>query len=651
MTIAKPKPQGPDDPNLPLDRWPEKRRKIPYGVIPNGYRVDENDGCLLLPDPETIFWIEKAFDYLQSGNALRETSEWLSQKTHRAITHQTLSNIYKKHRKPFTFTKTNKRSGPKISADSKKLISEKAKARAAVRRMEKVEQEIREKQKKLQEKDWDEPRAIPEKKEPPVFTESERQSSINILFRPNPGPQTEFLRATELEVLYGGAAGGGKSYAMIADPMRYFHNGNFVGLLLRRTNDELRELVRETQKLYPRVFPGAKWHQQKSSWTFPSGAEFWITYLDRDDDVLRYQGQAFCWIGMDELTQYPTPYAYEYLKSRLRSSDPVLSKNLAMRATTNPGGPGHNWVKQYFVDPAIPGNPFWGVYVEGPQKGDVICFPENHRDPELRGKPISKRLFIPARLSDNPYLFDDGTYERNLLSLPEATKRKLLDGDWSVMEGAAFSEFDPRYHVIPSEEIPRDWMRFRAADFGYSSHSAVLWFAIEPGSGILHVYRELYVSKKTGAELADLILEAEAQERVQYGVLDSSVWHQRGHNGPSIAEEMIARGCRWRQADRTSGSRIAGKNRLHELLKIDPYLERPAIVFHENCRQIIADLPMIPMDPDGGEDIDDKYSSDHTYDALRYGIMSRPKTNIWGEWWDERKPTKKYKPVDGTFGY
>ena len=160
----------------------------------------------------------------------------------------------------------------------------------------------------------------------------------DIVFQPNSGPQTDFLASNEKEVLYGGAAGGGKSYALLADVLRYCNHPNHSALLLRRTNDELRELVQKSQELYPRVFPGAKWSERKSLWTFPSGARIWMTYLEQDKDVLRYQGQAFTWIGVDELTQYGTPYAWNYLRSRLRTVDNDLPTY--MRGTTNPGGPG-----------------------------------------------------------------------------------------------------------------------------------------------------------------------------------------------------------------------------------------------------------------------------------------------------------------------
>lgn len=639
--------ENPNTVIIPLERWLSFRRKLPYGIVKTGFMLNEEDRCELLPNPEHIYFIEQGFNYVEAGSSLREVADWVSQKIHRNVTYQTLSTLYNQYRKPWVRTRTQKRKRASPTAATKKLLQAHAVARASLKKVKEVEKKIEQKRKQLQPAHWDSPK--PTHNLPPTYStlpDDPNSVEIKYLFKPNPGPQYRFLEATEEEVLYGGSAGGGKSFAMIADPMRYFSNPNFVGLLLRRTNDELRELIRETQKLYPKL--GGKWKEQASKWVFPSGAEHWITYLDRDDDVLRYQGQSFCWIGIDELTQYSTPYAWNYLKSRLRSTDPTLQSHLSMRATTNPGGPGHGWVKKMFVDPAVPGEAYWATDID---TGEVMTYPQNFKDPDKAGQPLFRRLFIPAKLSDNPYLAEDGTYERSLLGLPEDQRRKLLDGDWSIMEGAAFSEFSQKIHVVPRDTpIHPSWRRFRSADFGYSSFSCVLWFAIEPGTGILYVYRELYVSKKTGLELADMVLELEQRDRVDYGVLDSSVWHKRGHNGPSIAEEMIARGCRWRPSDRGDGSRVAGKNRLHELLKVDPYSEQPGILFLENCRQIIADLPMLPTDPDGGEDIDSRYQSDHSYDALRYGIMSRPKTQTWNDF-ERTKPTQQYRPADPIFGY
>ena len=164
------------------------------------------------------------------------------------------------------------------------------------------------------------------------------------------------------------------------------------------------------------------------------------------------------------------------------------------------------------------------------------------------------------------------------------------------------------------------------------------------------MYRELYVSKHTGKDLARVVLEAERGESITYGILDSSCWHNRGQIGPSIAEEMITMGCRWRPSDRSAGARIAGRNRLHELLKVDETTEKPGILFFNNCRQIIADLPVIPTDPKGGDDIDVRYRSDHAYDSIRYAIMSRPRAmSPFEDWGQATKPT--WRPSSPKFGY
>jgi len=299
----------------------------------------------------------------------------------------------------------------------------------------------------------------------------------DIVFQPNSGPQTDFLASNEKEVLYGGAAGGGKSYALLADVLRYCNHPNHSALLLRRTNDELRELVQKSQELYPRVFPGAKWSERKSLWTFPSGARIWMTYLEQDKDVLRYQGQAFTWIGVDELTQYGTPYAWNYLRSRLRTVDKDLPTY--MRGTTNPGGPGHMWVKKMFIDPAPYNSSFWATDIEN---GEVLTYPKTH---EKADKPLFKRRFIPAKLTDNPYLSEAGEYEANLLSLPEVQRQQLLEGSWDIAEGAAFTEFNRDVHVVAPYNVPTSWKRFRTCDYGYSSWSACLWVAVRPDNKLI----------------------------------------------------------------------------------------------------------------------------------------------------------------------
>lgn len=464
----------------------------------------------------------------------------------------------------------------------------------------------------------------------------------NIIFQPNPGPQTAFLAASDREVLYGGAAGGGKSYAMLADPLRYMSHPQFSGLLLRHTTEELRELIWKSQEMYPKIYPGIKWSERKMQWVAPSGARLWFSYLDRDEDVLRYQGLAFSWVGFDELTQWPTPFAWNYMRSRLRSTASDLP--VYMRATTNPGGPGHAWVKKMFIDPAKPGKSFWATDTE---TGEILRYPVGH---SKEGQPLFKRRFIPALLSDNPYLAQQGDYETMLLSLPEHQRKQLLEGNWDVSEGAAFPEFNRSIHVVDSFEIPKNWVKFRSCDYGYGSFSAVLWFAVSPSEQII-VYRELYVSKVLAKDLARMILELEQNDgQIKYGILDSSCWHKRGDTGPSLAEQMIMEGCRWRPSDRSAGSRVAGKNEIHRRLQVDEFTEEPRLVIASNCTNLIAQLPILPLDKANPEDIDTKVSFDHLYDALRYGVMSRPRFSIW-----DYDPTKSrpshFVPADPTMGY
>lgn len=626
--------------------FPEKRRSNSFKRIAYGYKPAADDPCLLIPDEEMVPFIVQALDHIDKGGSLRETATWLTNQTGKSISHQGINKIWKERRGALSGNEREKNQKRQRRANAPKTGPEKAKAKIK-RKASDAKRVLTLQKKKLD--NWEDrtPKAeidtfrVPD----PISTSldfSTVPEEVDIVFKPNKGPQTEFLAASEREVLYGGSAGSGKSFALLADPMRYFSNPAFSGLLLRRTNDELRELVYKSQELYPRAYPGAKWQEKKSQWTFPSGARLWMTYLERDEDVMRYQGQSFSYIAVDELTQYATQYAWSYLKSRLRTTDPDLP--IFLRATSNPGGPGHQWVKKAFVDPAPAGKAFEATDIE---TGEVLRYPDSH---EKAGQSLFSRRFIPALLKDNPYLAEDGAYEANLLSLPEHQRRQLLEGDWGVAEGAAFSEFRIDTHVVEPFDIPDNWRRFRSADYGFSSFSAVHWYAIDPSFDTLIVYRELYVSKHTGRDLGRAVCEAEAGDKISYGILDSSCWHARGQLGPSIAEEMIAMGCRWRPSDRSAGSRVAGKVRLHELLKVNEVTEMPGIVFFDTCRQIISDLPVIPSDPKGSDDIDPRYASDHAYDSIRYGIQSRPRAFSAFDS-GQGIPTQKWQPSDNTFGY
>jgi len=440
-----------------------------------------------------------------------------------------------------------------------------------------------------------------------------------VLFHPNEGPQTEFLAAGEKDVLYGGAAGGGKSFAMIVDPLRYCHKKAHRALILRRSMPELREMIDKSRELYPQAFPGAKFREVEKLWNFPSGAKVEFGFLERDADVYRYQGQAYSWIGFDEITHLPTEFSWNYLASRLRTTDPEIQTYL--RCTANPGGVGATWVKRRYIEPSESNTSFTGT--------DGLT-----------------RKFIPAKLADNPYLANDGVYEQMLKSLPPIQRRQLLEGNWEVAEGAAFVEFDPNVHVITPFEIPISWERVKGIDYGYASESCCLWGTIDMNDGTLIIYRELYKKGLTGEELGAIIGDMELVDPFSVpGVLDTAAWAKTGTTGPTVGEALVRAGHKLRRADK---NRIQGKIQIHEFLKVKEN-GRPKLQIFNTCPNLIRELQSIPLSKTNPEDVD-THASDHAYDALRYMIMSRPRMESPLE---RLRGIKReiHLPSDSTFGY
>ena len=455
---------------------------------------------------------------------------------------------------------------------------------------------------------------------PQSVREHLKSTDQDVVFKANEGPQTDFLAAGELDVLYGGAAGGGKSYAMLVDPLRYVHRPAHRALILRRSMPELRELIDKSRELYPKAVLGCKFREVEKLWNFPSGAKIEFGFLERDADVYRYQGQAYSWIGFDEITHLPTEFGWNYLASRLRTTDPEIVPYL--RCTANPGGVGATWVKKRYIDP----------------------FPPNE---SFLGKDGLSRKFIPARLEDNPHLSSDGRYEQMLKALPEVQRRQLLEGNWDISEGAAFTEFDPEMHVIPPFEIPIGWERVKGIDYGYASESACIWGTVDPSDGTLIIYRELYRKGLTGEDLAQMITNMELEDPFSVqGVLDTAAWNRTGTTGPTVGETLQRAGHKLRRADK---NRIQGKIQIHEYLRTQPS-GRPKIQIFSNCPNLIRELQSIPLDKSNPEDVD-THAPDHAYDALRYLIMSRPKVNDIFNQFKYMRMEQAYTPVDSEFGY
>jgi hypothetical protein len=451
-------------------------------------------------------------------------------------------------------------------------------------------------------------------------TQLAAEAKKEIIFKANEGPQENFLAASETDVLYGGAAGGGKSYAMLVDPLRYAHRAAHRGLILRRSMPELRELIDKSRELYPKAFPGCKYKEVEKLWNFPSGAKIEFGFLERDADVYRYQGQAYSWIGFDEITHLPTEFSWNYLASRLRTTDAEIVPY--MRCTANPGGVGSTWVKKRYIDPEIP-------------------------DTSFEGSDGLTRKFIPARLQDNPFLAKDGRYEKMLQALPPTQRQQLLEGNWDVAEGAAFTEFETVSHVIVPFEIPIHWERIKGIDYGYASESACVWGTVDPSDGTLIIYRELYKKGLLGTELAEMLTRMEMADPLSVpGVLDTSCWSRTGTTGPTVGETLQRSGHKLRRADK---NRIQGKIQIHEYLKIKQS-GRPRLQIFNTCPNLIRELQSIPLDKSNPEDVN-THAPDHAYDALRYLIMSRPRINDTLSQMRQFQREQHFQPVDAEFGY
>lgn len=438
-------------------------------------------------------------------------------------------------------------------------------------------------------------------------------------FRPHPGPQTDFLSRGEFEVLYGGAAGGGKTDCGIAEATRYVAHPQYHGLLLRKTFPRLQEIEDRTHAMYLPL--GGKWEATKHRWRFPSGAKISLGHMQHENDKYNYQGKEYQYVFFDELTQFQEA-EYLYLFSRLRSTAPELVPYI--RAATNPGGLGHNWVKKRFrIGTVDPCTPIFDEYVD-PETG------------EIRRR---SRVFIPGKLTDNPTLLaNDPNYVLNLMQLPELERKRLMEGIWDAFEGQAFPEINADVHQIDFNPEP-EWEVFGSFDWGASKPWIYQLWATD-FDGNLYLFAEVYGAKEvegeyvdegtreTDDEIAARILDIEKAYRVRprYRAADPAIWSRRPQKGkaipgPSVEETMRQAGVHFVKAD---NDRISGRRELHNRLKVDES-GRPSLYVHKRCRAWWQIMPTLVEDPMNPEDILQKDVADHVYDCTRYGIQSRPR--------------------------
>jgi hypothetical protein len=432
---------------------------------------------------------------------------------------------------------------------------------------------------------------------------------------PQPGPQTEAISASWCpELFFGGARGGGKSDYLLGDFLRDVptYGADWRGVLFRRTYPELQEIIVRSRAIYGPT--GATWREADKEWHWPNGAFMRLRYLEREADASRYQGHQYTWIGWDELTQWPADAGYRMLFACLRSAADVRTKRV--RAAGNPGGPGHQWVKARFIDPAPGGFQ--------PVRDETAPW---------------ERMFVPSRVEDNAILLRaDPAYVERLRGAgsPELV-RAWLEGDWAVISGAFFPEFATAKHIVRPVKMPNEWARFRAMDWGSARPFSVGWYAVSDGTmaefprGALIRYREWYGSdgrpnvglRMTAEQVADGIKAREAQDGDRMlGVADPAIFAEDG--GPSIAERMQRRGVIFRPADNKRVAQrgaMGGWDQVRSRLRGDG--ERPALFIFDTCKDLIRTLPALQHDQQRPEDLDTE-AEDHAADELRYACMSRP---------------------------
>lgn len=432
------------------------------------------------------------------------------------------------------------------------------------------------------------------------------------------------LACPVFEMMYGGAAGGGKTDFLLNDFLPQLHAATKRqqetglrtrghALLIRKDFGRLRDLINRAHYLFPLISPEVRWREQDHSFTFPCGYSYEFGHLEGPQDHQKYLGQEYSWLGFDQVEEIPEDQ-YRFLKLRVRSSEPFLQPLLRVRSTANPLGRHAEWVKKRFVEPCREGYKIISETVQTSQ-----------------GPVVRERVFIPATLRDNPHLPPE--YEAELMAAPEHYRRAYLDGDWDVTPGSFFGDvFDPKIIVCDPFELPKTWEVFRAADWGTRAPACCLWIAID-NDGNLIVVEELYCPGQTGTIFGKKILEIEekwgwtdSRGSKLHGYIDHQGRTSQGAEGPTPVEAMLEMGISWFDADKERKTGWAEvRRRLMD--RSGPAGRTPGLRIFRNCINIIRQLPNLVARDDDPDDIDSK-QEDHAADALRYGVMSRPMARI-----------------------
>jgi hypothetical protein len=424
--------------------------------------------------------------------------------------------------------------------------------------------------------------------------------------KPSP-KQMAFLAFDGLEAFYGGAAGGGKSDALLMAALQYVDVPNYSAILFRRSYTDLALpgalMDRAHEWLAEPIKRGeVKWNRETHTFEFPTGATIAFGYISAPRDMYRYQSAEFQYVGFDEIAEWPDDEAYKFLFSRLRKTKALGNIPLRVRCASNPIGPGAVWVRKRFLE-----------------------------------DPNENRIYVPANFEDNPYL-ERESYLRSLKELPESTQRRLIEGSWEEIDDAAFPEFKKELHVIPEIAPPYDWRRWEAMDFGVSNPTCWLAAALSP-EGHTIIYGEYY-SPGLIQDHASKILTLRAQRWGEplLSLCDPAIKARTGFGvsgkGDTVHSEFQRNGLYLVPAN---NDRIEGRVRISQLLRPDissplpdwhprkGELGSPKLFITSNCKNLIEQLKTAPLDPVDGEIIDPFWETryGHAVAACRYLTTAR----------------------------